>query len=214
MSPARRAPVGTLALIAATLAAILAELVVGVQEVVWAVGLWPAAFRSAELLLEGAGPALPPAVTLVTWVFPHVGVPQTVANLVALLFAGMLLERRLGALWLWGAYLASGVAAGLTLVALGPLWGVPFVGASGAVAGILGVLLAVEVTRWIQAGGRGWLVVLGQTVAGIVLVIWLLRWTPTRTPGTSDLLAAHAVPFMGGWLVVRLWRGARPRSDE
>jgi membrane associated rhomboid family serine protease len=82
---------------------------------------------------------------LVTATFVHAGVLQLLANTAGLVQVGLIMERLFGRLALLAVYLAAGVLsnlAGLTLhpVAVGT-------GASGAIFGIYGLLLA-----WLMAG--------------------------------------------------------------
>lgn len=212
---APRFPAATAGIVAACLAVTAAGWVLGVRTVVWALGLWPLAFRAPELLMEAAGPAVPVAATLLTWTLPQAGAVNTVANLAGLVLAGGLLERRRGPLAVVLSFVGASVVAGLTLVALLPEWGLPFAGASPAVLGMLGVLLAVELSRWIRGGGRGWLLVLALNLAMAAAVVWLLSLPPASgDPTAAHGLAAHLVPFATGWLAVRLAAARRARKSD
>ncbi|RSK46845.1 rhomboid family intramembrane serine protease [Hymenobacter rigui] len=83
---------------------------------------------------------------LLTSVFLHGGVGHLLMNMASLVFLGLLTERLTGSRRLLLVYLACGVAGSLT-----SLWwhvqGVNSVGASGAIFGLYGLLLATLVRR-------------------------------------------------------------------
>lgn len=80
---------------------------------------------------------------LITALFVHVGFFHLLANMVGLAQAGMLLERLLGPVTVGCVYVSAGVIAGLVSISEYPL--VVHAGASGAVFGIYGLLMAVTV---------------------------------------------------------------------
>lgn len=90
----------------------------------------------------------PPVVarpwTLVTSVYTHAGPGHLLANSVALLFLGLVLEQRTSRMRFHAFFLVTGVLAGLAQVWVGSLVGPPVavVGASGAVFALAGYLLA------------------------------------------------------------------------
>ncbi|MGI4884653.1 MAG: rhomboid family intramembrane serine protease [Janthinobacterium lividum] len=83
---------------------------------------------------------------LLTSVFVHGGVTHLLLNSLSLWLLGVLLEARVGAARLLAAYLASGVAGSLAT-----LWyhrgGINSVGASGAIFGLYGLLLALLLSK-------------------------------------------------------------------
>lgn len=78
------------------------------------------------------------AETLVTSMFLHGGLLHLGANMLFLHIFGDNLEDEMGHLPYLGFYLASGLAAGLAQVMAAPESTVPMVGASGAIAGVMG----------------------------------------------------------------------------
>ncbi len=85
---------------------------------------------------------------LVTAVFVHIGIFPLVINMFGLYFIGLMVEPILGKLKYLIAYLCCGVIAGLVSI----LWAKEGVtaGASGAVLGMFGVLLAFATTSYIN----------------------------------------------------------------
>jgi membrane associated rhomboid family serine protease len=77
-------------------------------------------------------------MTLITSQFLHAGILHLAGNLLYLFIFGPAVEARMGHVRFLGFYLTAGVVAGLALVAMEPTSRVAVVGASGAIAGVLG----------------------------------------------------------------------------
>jgi membrane associated rhomboid family serine protease len=80
-------------------------------------------------------------VTLLTHIFMHAGWLHLLSNFFMLFLAGPAVEDRLGRPFFAGFYLAAGIFAALFWAFLAPDPNVPLVGASGAIAGVLGAFL-------------------------------------------------------------------------
>jgi len=89
---------------------------------------------------NGPGPT-PIQLTLLTSMFMHASWMHIIGNMVYLLIFGDQIEDRLGKLRFLLFYLAAGIAAGVAQVWATPLSTLPCVGASGAIAGVLGAYL-------------------------------------------------------------------------
>ena len=87
---------------------------------------------------DAPGAGLQPMLTLVTSMFVHGGVLHVAGNMLYLFIFGAGVEWRLGSLRFLGFYLASGIAAALATIAIAPQSEIPVIGASGAIAGVLG----------------------------------------------------------------------------
>jgi membrane associated rhomboid family serine protease len=98
-----------------------------------ALGLVPEHFVD---LARGAPPWTP--ITILTSLFLHGSVMHLLGNMLYLYIFGAAVEERLGAARYFWFYLASGVAAGIATVFMAPRSPVPVIGASGAIAGVLG----------------------------------------------------------------------------
>ena len=85
---------------------------------------------------------------LVTYMFLHGGVVHLLMNTFALLYIGMYLEPLIGRARFAGAYLFTGVCAGLMSLYMHPAS--VGVGASGAIFGMYGVFLALLTTNYIK----------------------------------------------------------------
>ncbi len=76
--------------------------------------------------------------TLITSQFLHAGLLHIAGNMLYLLIFGPAVEDRMGHLRFIIFYLFAGVVAGLATVVMGPGSWIPVIGASGAIAGVLG----------------------------------------------------------------------------
>lgn len=122
-----------------TLAIILACMAVFVWEVAaGALADGEAIVRAGALTREGvqAGQLW----RLGTSMFLHAGAGHLIGNCLALYVLGVALEHALGAGRMLAAYVTSGIVGALASVAMGPG---PSVGASGAIFGVMGAVLAM-----------------------------------------------------------------------
>ncbi len=140
-NPAATAPVVTLALIALNCAAFLYELLLGssLRPFMFQWGTVP--LRLTLALQEGGEPAARAALPLATSMFLHGGWLHLVGNMWYLWIFGDNVEDRMGHVRFLLFYLAAGLVAGLLHVFFNPASRVPTVGASGAIAGVLGAYL-------------------------------------------------------------------------
>ncbi|MGH7934938.1 MAG: rhomboid family intramembrane serine protease [Candidatus Binataceae bacterium] len=92
----------------------------------------------AHLNAMGAVAAIGSLATLVTSLFLHAGLLHVVGNMLYLFIFGPAVEEQLGHLRFLWFYLLAGIIAGLAMVAMGPESRVAVIGASGAIAGVLG----------------------------------------------------------------------------
>ena len=146
-NPTRRTPVITLAIIAACV------VVYGYQVLLLAQGGDDAldAFITrwgvvpAELVdaLRSGSFASMETVTLVTSQFLHGSLVHIAGNMLFLWIFGNNIEDRFGRLAFLAFYLVGGVVAGLTQVVIDPASTVPTIGASGAIAAVLGAYLVL-----------------------------------------------------------------------
>ena len=137
-APRRLTPVNTI-LIAANLAAFIYELSLGprVVDFVGRFAMVPAEVTNS-LSMHPLGAALRPAMTTITSMFLHGGVWHVLGNMLYLFIFGAAVEYRMGASRYAAFYFASGIAAALGTILIAPESRVPVIGASGAIAGVLG----------------------------------------------------------------------------
>ncbi len=82
-------------------------------------------------------------VSLVSSIFMHGGLMHLGGNMLFLWIFGDNIELKFGRVKYLGLYLAWGIGAGLAHIVIDPSSGIPAVGASGAISGILGAYLAL-----------------------------------------------------------------------
>jgi membrane associated rhomboid family serine protease len=147
-APRRLTPINT-ALIAANIAVFVHEvsLGAGVTAFVGRFAMVPAAVTRAlsasapawrELAAHRNFATLAPLMTTVTSMFIHGGFWHVAGNMLYLFIFGAAVEYRMGGSRYLIFYFAAGIAAALATVWIAPESGVPVIGASGAIAGVLG----------------------------------------------------------------------------
>ena len=137
----RRLTPANMILIVANLAAFIYELSLGprVVDFVGRFAMVPAEVtNSLSMRSLPSGASLQPAITILTSMFLHGGVWHVVGNMLYLFIFGAAVEYRMGAPRYAAFYFASGIAAALATVLIAPESRVPVIGASGAIAGVLG----------------------------------------------------------------------------
>lgn len=92
----------------------------------------------------------PQWLTLFTAIFLHGSYLHILFNMLFLVVFGPAVEHRLGSLHFAAFYLTCGLLAGLTQVFVAPGSHVPEIGASGAIAGVLGAYIVLFPTNSIQ----------------------------------------------------------------
>jgi membrane associated rhomboid family serine protease len=138
-APRRLTPVN-LALIAANVAVFVRELTLGPRLAIFVhrFAMVPALVTPALSGMPRGVGALAPLITPVTSMFIHGGLLHIAGNMLYLFIFGAAVEYRLGSVRYLIFYFAAGIAAALATVWIAPESSVPVIGASGAIAGVLG----------------------------------------------------------------------------
>jgi membrane associated rhomboid family serine protease len=140
VAPRRLTPINS-ALIAANIAVFVYELSLGtrVAAFVERFALVPEAVtRALAASTHRNFAALAPLMTTVTSMFVHGGFWHIAGNMLYLFIFGAAVEYRMGAARYLTFYFAAGIAAAIATVWIAPESSVPVIGASGAIAGVLG----------------------------------------------------------------------------
>ena len=148
--------------------------------------------------------------TLVSSQFLHAGLWHLVGNMWFLWLFGNNLEDVLGRWSFLGFYLVCGVVAALVQAGVTPSSDIPLLGASGAIAGVMGGYIV----RFPQAQIYTLVIlVLFTTLMRIPAVVYLGLWIVFETlraaatqpgmPGVAYL--AHVAGFVAGVVLVPLW---------
>jgi membrane associated rhomboid family serine protease len=151
--------------------------------------------------------ALPYWVTVFSAMFLHGGLLHLAGNMVYLGVFGDNIENALGHVRYLVFYLLCGVAASVVYIAANLDSSVPSLGASGAIAGVLGAYLVLYPGNTIRA----WFGIIPVRIpAWVLLVGWiLLQWmgqlgTAADTDGVA--YAAHIGGFTAGVLLILAFR--------
>jgi len=148
-------------------------------------------------------------LAVLTSLFLHGSIAHLAFNMLFLWIFGNNLEDRWGRVRYLGFYLAAGVAATLAFVLTSPNGAVPLIGASGAIAGVMGAYLVL----FPRAKVLGLLVIIP-----IPLPAWAFLgfWFASQFAGGSDgvAYAAHVGGFLFGMAVGALVRTLSPRPPE
>lgn len=153
--------------------------------------------------------------TALTSMFLHGGLLHLLGNMWFLFLFGGKVEEALGRARFLGFYLVSGIAAAAAQYAFGPHSMVPMIGASGAIAGVMGayalryprsrimvmtpLFFAVELPAWLVIGG--WFVV--QVLSGAATL------SHPETGGVAFF--AHAGGLLAGLAMMAIAGRTRPR---
>ncbi|MBL8731614.1 MAG: rhomboid family intramembrane serine protease [Planctomycetes bacterium] len=222
--PAARRPVVTQALIAICAAVFLLQLGDQDGELLYRFGmvpgrvfdpdspLWQRSHYTAGGLVPAIGAAaVPDWLTLLTCTFLHGGWLHFLGNMLFLWVFGDNVEDRFGRLPFLAFYLASGIAASLAHLYSAPGSPVPTIGASGAVAGVMGAYLLLYPRAHVEM-----LIVFGFFIDVIVLrapfflVYWfalqLLGGALEGSTGGGVAWWAHIGGFVLGALAALLLR--------
>ncbi len=158
-------------------------------------------------------PAVPPWATLFTCMFLHGGLMHILGNMLFLYIFGDNVEDRYGHVGYLLMYVGAGVAAGLLHLWSAPGSMIPTVGASGAIAGVMGAYLVMfRHARVITLIPLGILTQLIAVPAPFFLVLWfliqLVSATGAAAEGAGVAFWAHVGGFVAGvgatWLLCRL----------
>jgi hypothetical protein len=220
-NPARSAPVITRALIVLNCALFIYEFMLG-PNLEGFINLWGMVPERVSLSLSGHGePIIGPVLTFLTSMFLHGGWMHLIGNMWFLWIFGDNVEDRLGHFGYLVFYLASGlVAAGLQFFTA-PHSRAPTVGASGAIAGVLGayaiafpgarVVTLVPLFPFVQIVALPALVVLG-----FWFVIQFFSGALSLGAHASGGIAwwAHIGGFAFGFLVMLIFGRPRDRASR
>jgi membrane associated rhomboid family serine protease len=155
-----------------------------------------ARFAMVPVLITGGVSAIHEAAalaTLATSLFLHAGLLHVAGNMLYLFIFGPAVEKRMGSRRFLGFYLVAGMVAGLAMVLMGPRSHVAVVGASGAIAGVLGAYLVFF------PGGRMTTVVpffFLFRVIDLPAILYLLLWFALQL--YSGIASGAAGPLVGG----------------
>jgi membrane associated rhomboid family serine protease len=212
-NPTETTPFVTIGIIALNILVFLLQVVADVdgKRIVYAYGAIPHNIVSFE-----STQPIHPLLTLFTSMFMHGGVFHIFGNMLYLWIFGNNIEDRLGHFRFILFYLFCGIVAALshTLTASGS--GVPMIGASGAVSGVLGAyILLFPMAKVHTIIFLGFFVQSVQIPALIVIGFWaiiqLVNGLIAQGMPSQGGIAwfAHAGGFLAGLITIKLWQPRR-----
>jgi membrane associated rhomboid family serine protease len=156
-------------------------------------------------------PRLAPPLTLLTSMFLHGGLFHLLGNMLYLWIFGNNIEDRLGSARFILFYLVCGLGAGLTHILFNPNSMIPVIGASGAIAGILGAYLVLFPTARVLTLVFIWVI---PVPAAILLMLWLLGQLMNVGLGGGVAWFAHIGGFLIGLVLISRFRSPRPPAPK
>ena len=143
--------------------------------------------------------------------FLHGGFLHIAGNMLFLWIFGNNIEDHLGHVKFLAFYVLSGVIATIAHVFVEPSSTIPVVGASGAVAGVMGAYLVWFPNVRIRTLFLFFFILLRDVTAKWLLVIWFfMQFLEAVNPATSVAWMAHVGGFAFGVAVGLLVRASRP----
>jgi len=210
-NPTTRVPYLTLILILINVAVIFYQVLSpqGLQFHVLRMGAIP--YEITHFTTVPGIPRLLPPLTLVTSMFLHGSLFHLLGNMLYLWIFGNNIEDYLGPIRFILFYLVTGLGAGLTHILFNPNSTVPVIGASGAIAGILGAYLLLYPTARVLTLVFIWIV---PVPAALLLIFWFLG--QLMNVGLSGGVAwfAHIGGFLLGLLLISRFRRRRPPAPR
>ena len=155
-------------------------------------------------------------VTMLTAMFMHAGWMHIIGNMVFLWAFGPEIEDAMGAPKYLAFYLLSGLAASLAQTAMAPGSTVPNLGASGAIAGVMGAFLITYPHDQIRAVlFFGWFARITFIPAALLIGLWFLIQLFSQVGAVANVqsggvaYAAHVGGFIFGAVTARMFESSR-----
>jgi membrane associated rhomboid family serine protease len=158
-------------------------------------------------------PRLAPPLTLLTAMFLHGGILHLLGNMLYLWIFGNNIEDYLGSFRFILFYLLSGLGASVAHIIFNPNSQIPMIGASGAIAGVLGAYLILYPRANVLT--LVFLFIFIRIVpipAAIVLGFWFLLQILNVGMGGGVAWFAHIGGFLVGILLIKIFSGGRRPS--
>ncbi|WP_290524860.1 rhomboid family intramembrane serine protease [Alcanivorax sp.] len=174
---------------------------------------WIARFSSYRW---GLIPDSPTATAFVSSLFMHGDWFHLLGNMVWLIIFGIAMERYWGSLRFSISYLLSGMGAGLLFILVDPDGGMPLVGASGAISGIMGLYAGTYRLRKVEFFYTlGFVFGSFRAPALVLFPVWL-GWELVQafTTNTNVAYMAHAGGLISGLLLAFLLPYSKPNAHS
>ncbi|MDH3974396.1 MAG: rhomboid family intramembrane serine protease [Deltaproteobacteria bacterium] len=160
--------------------------------------------------------AIPPPATFFTSIFTHANLLHLGGNMLYLWIFGNNIEDALGHVRFLVFYFTCGILATACHIAIDPNSTVPLVGASGAIAGVLGAYLLI----YPRAGVHTLVFIVFfiriiRLPAAFVLSLWfIIQLVNSGIPGGGVAWFAHIGGFVGGFILVKPFMRKKKRKRK
>jgi membrane associated rhomboid family serine protease len=221
-TPTSRVPIVTVCIIVLNVVAWFYELSHGVALSTYDYGAIPYwvlhGVRDGRIYIPGEGTAIlhqevPQPFTVLSSMFMHGGWAHIIGNMWFLWIFGDNVEDAMGRFRFVIFYLVCGIVAAFAQILATPTSTVPMVGASGAIAGVLGGYALMYPRARVHCL---WVLIIFITT--IELPAWLLLgvWFASQffMPGPGVAWMAHVGGFLAGLGLVRLFARSRPLRPQ
>ena len=162
---------------------------------------------------------IPPALSIFTSMFLHGGWMHIIGNMTYLYIFGDNIEERLGKLKFIIFYLVTGIVAAFSQALIDPTSTVPMIGASGAIAGVLGGYLVLYPKAKIKV--FFWFIIFVKIIkirAFIVLGGWIIiqfiSFSGSDLNSGGVAYAAHIGGFMSGVLLINIMKNKITKKNK
>jgi membrane associated rhomboid family serine protease len=162
----------------------------------------------------------PIRLTLISSMFLHGGFMHLIGNMVYLWIFGNNIEEATGHLRFTIFYLICGTIAAFSHILTAPNGGIPMVGASGAISGVLGAYLILyphaRILTLIPVGGIGIVKIPALFVLGFWIILQFINGTASLGAGERGGVAwfAHVGGFIAGSILVHFFKKSESHRDE
>ena len=157
---------------------------------------------------------LPVYFNFLSSMFMHGGIAHIFGNMLFLFIFGDNIENQIGHIRYAVFYLLCGLAAAAAQVAMGPDSVIPMLGASGAIAGVLGGYVLLFPKRQVRAILFNFLTTIPAYVAiGIWIVYQLVLGFFTPSGGGGVAYSAHIGGFIAGLALIKIFSIGRNTSS-
>ena len=169
--------------------------------------------------LSGPLKIIPPFLSIFTSMFLHGGWMHIIGNMTYLYIFGDNIEERLGKLKFIIFYLITGIVAAFSQAIMDPMSTTPMIGASGAIAGVLGGYLVLYPKANIKV--LFWFIIFIKVIrirAFIVLGGWIIiqfiSFNGADVNSGGVAYAAHIGGFISGILLINIMKNKTTQKNK
>ena len=160
-------------------------------------------------------------ITILTAMFMHGSWMHIIGNMIFLWAFGPEIEDAMGPVRYLGFYLIGGLVASAAQIALAPSSTVPNLGASGAIAAVMGVFIVTYPRDKIKTLlFLGWFVTVAMLPAALLIGLWIITQLFSQVGAVADVQAggvaymAHIGGFFFGAIAGRLFESSDRIAED